>query len=143
MKIERKTNNNGNLLPSIIDLVHSIPKPYLFHEDYLYRHPIIIARRSISRILSAISNVIDEHDKIVATYKKDRDKKSIQTEDSIQPLTMAITELFESIVSYIEDCLIILKCSTPVPTKKPKSKFVHHWLDKANHPTSKNFLNSI
>src|SRR5690606_2324039 len=114
-----------------------------FHDKYLYRNPVVIANRSLQRVFDSFNYVIEEHDRITLLYKKEKDKKGIQQEEVIKPLAMAITELFESIVSHIEDCLIILKCSTPPPAKKIKAKFVNHWLKEVNHPTSDDFIKGV
>lgn len=141
MIIERNLNIDGTLLPNIMNLVASIPDDYLFHEKYLLRHPSIIANRSLIRVIEAFYSVIDEYDKYILEFHKTKDLMGITEKIHTTSFPQSLTELFESIISYIEDCLIIFKCATP--NKDCKEVFVSKWLKKVNHPTSEQFIESI
>ncbi|MGC1631107.1 MAG: hypothetical protein WA749_03240, partial [Gelidibacter sp.] len=134
--IIKDLNKDGNFLPSLINLTHSIPDDFLFHNHYNLRHPKIIANRSIQRVFKSFNKVIKEQDEIL----KRLDSLTQRNKDT-SDLSELIYDLLSSILSYIEDCLHILKSGTPKENKK--ALFVSKWLEINKHPSYKTFYNSI
>ena len=50
MLIERDLAIDGNLMPSVYNLLHSLPKKVLNHEAFGLRHPLGIYNISLSKI---------------------------------------------------------------------------------------------
>jgi len=136
--ILRSTETHGNLLPSIINLVHSLPDEIVHNERYGYRNPKLIAIRSLSRIFDAFNEVYIQNDLVLELYNTNN---SIQNYQIISRLEKAIIELMESIASYMDDCYTLLKITSP--KDEPKYNNVVLWLQKTNHPFRKQFFNSI
>lgn len=137
----RTFEKDGNILPSIINVVNSIPEDQIFNQQYFLRHPTIIVRKSYKRVFLAFDNVLLLTTQIENHYIKLKDISNY----NFEPLAKSILELLDSINSFIEDCQHIFKATTPftLDTQKIKSKFVSDWLRKAKHPTQKGFFNSV
>lgn len=137
----RTFEKDGNILPSIINLVNSIPEEQIFSQQYLLRHPKIIVNKSFKRVFSAFDNLLILKVQIEDYHKKSKDF----TNYNFEPLSKSILELIESLNSFIEDCQHIFKATTPFTqdTQKINKNFVSDWLKKAKHPTQKDFFDSI
>jgi len=134
--IIKDLNKDGNFLPSVINLSHSIPADFSFHNNYNLRHPKIIANRSIQRVFKSFDKVLNEQNLIL-------ERLDLLNQKNLDNgyLSELIYDLLSSILSYIEDCLHILKSGTPKENKK--SLFVSNWLEINKHPTFKSFYKSI
>ncbi len=134
--IIKDLNKEGNFLPGVINLSHSIPDDFLFHKNYNLRHPKIIANRSIQGVFKYFDKVLNEQNEILERLDSSKHKNL-----DYSHMSELIYNLFSSILSYIEDCFHILKSGTPKENKK--SIFVSKWLELNKHPSYKAFYNSI
>lgn len=141
MKIIKSISENGNLLPEIIRLTNSIPESCLFNKDYLLRTPQNIAYRSIDRIIEAFHKIIEEYGTIEKFINKQNSIDNALINVDRRKLSDLVVELFESIISFIEDCFYIFKCTTPFDPIKASTVSV--WLKKVKHPTSEEFYEQI
>lgn len=141
MLIERSSSKDGNLLPNAINVVNSIPETLIYNGSYYLRKPEIILNLSYKRIFRAFNNTLNLEHELQEEYAQNRDALNPKFEQFGE----LIMEVLESINSYIEDCMHIFKCTTPVNDKnlRIKKKFVSQWLKQAKHPTSESFYNSI
>lgn len=139
--IQKTYEDNGNILPSIFNLIKSIPEEQIFNQIYHLRHPKIIVYKTLKRVFSAFDNILILSNEIENEYFKTKNL----TNYNFEPLQKAIMELIESINSFIEDCQHIFKSTTPPTdiTKNINEKFVSIWLKKAKHPVQKSFFESI
>lgn len=142
MIIERDIKIDGNFLPEIVNIVNSVPDAFLYHEKYLLRHPKIIVYRSLTRIFKAFYEINKESKNIQEQLSESQLVYDDQnSEDITTKLADLVLELLESIISHIEDCLYIFKCTTPF--NSTQEKFVSRWLEKVKHSTYRNFYDSI
>ena len=137
MKLERQTDRDGNLYPEVYNYLNSLPDNVIFHSNYSERHPLSIYSLSIQRIVEAFEAVLDEID-LIYTALFDADGDLNYRLDKLPKLQK---ELLSSLQSHIDDCFRILKTIHPPIDKK--EIFVERWLEKAKHPTYKNFKNAV
>lgn len=136
--ISRSINKDGNIFPSMFNLVDSLPIKTIHNERYGYRTPTLIASRSITRIFEAFTKVYKEHDYTLGYY---RQYGKIEDYKIVSELEKSIVELLESIASYVDDCNTLFKITSPL--HGPKDKDVVVWLKKTNHPYRNEFFHSI
>ncbi len=139
--ILRNIEENGNLLPSAINVVNSIPIKYIYNKNYFLREPKIIILKSTDRVLKAFVDIIELND----TITNDFETKELETHPEFNRLSKSIIELLDAINSLIEDCLSIFKCTTPPSelTDKNKKRFVSQWLERSKHPTYLSFFKKV
>lgn len=139
--IKRTKEENGNILPSIYNLINSIPEEQIFNQEYLLRHPRVIVNRTLKRVYTSFENILS----LIIRIEKDTLLIENFKDYNFDSLSKAIMELMESINSFIEDCQHIFKSTTPpsYTISKINENFVSKWLKKAKHPTQKIFFDSI
>ncbi|MFM2315617.1 MAG: hypothetical protein RLZZ04_4895 [Cyanobacteriota bacterium] len=137
MKLERQTDRDGNLYPEVFNYLESLPDNVIFHSSYSERHPLSIYSLSIQRIIEAFKEVLDEINLIYAALF---DAKG-NLNHRLDKLPKLHKELLSSLQSHIDDCFRILKTIHPPISKN--EMFVERWLEKAKHPTYKDFENAI
>jgi hypothetical protein len=137
MKIERKTYRDGNLCPEVFNYLKELPDNILFHSTYTERHPLSIYNLSIQRIVKAFKSILNEIDQIsIALF--DANGHLNYRLDKLPELQK---ELLSAMQSHIDDCYRILKTlHAPITINEV---FVEKWLEKAKHPTYKDFQNNI
>jgi hypothetical protein len=138
MKIERKIYRDGNLCPEVFNYLKSLPDNILFHSAYTERHPFSIYARSMERILKAFSAVLSEVEIISITLFDNIEKPKY----SLEKLPELQKELLSSLQSHIDDCYRIMKVLHP-PESSKDCFFVESWLEKAKHPTYKDFRTNV
>lgn len=137
MKLERKTRRDGNLYPDVYNYLRSLPDDVLFHADYTERHPFSIYNLSIQRVILAFKAVLDELDQVSTALLDSSEHLNYRLEN----LPKLQQELLHSLQSHIDDCYRILK--TIHPPVSIDEIFVERWLEKAKHPTYKDFQNAV
>jgi hypothetical protein len=138
MKIERKTHRDGNLYPEVYNYLQAVPESILFHADYRERHPFSIYSNSIQRVVKSLKSVLSEIDHLsVAPFNTDRTLSR-----RLDKLPELQKEVLSAMQSHVDDCYRILKTLHPSDTVI-NERFVERWLDKAKHPTYKEFREKV
>jgi|GEM_PF-3905426 len=137
MKIERKTYRDGNLYPEVFNYLKELPDTILFHSQYTERHPFSIYNLSMQRITKAFKSVLNEIDQISKALFDANGNLNYR----LDKLPELQKELLSAMQSHIDDCYRILKTLHPPATIN--EVFVERWLEKAKHPTYKDFQNNI
>lgn len=139
MKIERKTYEDGNLYPEVFNYLKNLPDSILFHPDHTEYHPFSIYNRSIDRIVKAFRSVLSEL-KQISNALFDANGNPTYRLDKLPDLQK---ELLSAMQSHIDDCYRILKTLHPPDSRANNTLFVESWLEKAKHPTYKDFERNI
>lgn len=141
--ILRSYDNDGNILPSIYNLVESIPKEFSYHIDYKKRPPNAIIFRSLDRIFYSFDTLIND----IITFEDEFKVYEIERfkEYDVRSLQNNFLELLESINSFLEDCNHVFQVTTPYKSEfdNYKDSFIHKILNKYKHPTFNKFYSEI
>jgi hypothetical protein len=135
MHLSYSISQRGNLYPVIYNCLCSLPDSVLQHADHGLRHPLAIYNISLSRIIQAFQEVLDENDKVYHALIKEDGSIDIDT----GVLLKSQQELLEALLAHIDDGYQILRSLYPMSRLEKSIPFADQWLKKAKHPTVSNF----
>jgi hypothetical protein len=116
MNIIRDVSLNGNINTELFNMLKSIPENILYHNQHQLRHPLAIYNVSISRVHKAF-------EKLIHVYNNNQPFEEVSKEH---------LELLESLMSFIDDGYLIMKCFFPANLVQKKIVFAHEWLKKVD-----------
>lgn len=138
MKINVSLQSKGNLLPSALNTIQSIPKEYIYNQSIGIKHPIITYNLSTSRITKSFKKL---NDLILESNKASENKE--------EDLITAEIEVMESMMAHIDDCFSILMSLQPTDPIMESDKmmkkqlFPLQWLNELNNPVYEQFEDEI
>ncbi len=106
MKIIRKRQEEGGLLPSVVVRLSKKIESPLYYSDYGLRHPLGIFNSSVNEVVTEIEKLCDLLEKIAVTYQGDL-IEVIKNHDDILGLQR---NLLYSIANHLDNCENIMKC---------------------------------
>src|SRR5207245_6652085 len=123
MRIERQLSINGNLFPSVFDVLSNLPATVLHHTQHHLRHPLGIHNVAAYRVIMAFQTALNSLD---APTTESIERREFDP----TPLLRSASDLLDGLQAYVDDCFSILRALTPQPTpplgKVPR--FTDQWL---------------
>lgn len=137
MKLVRSFVNDGNIYPSLFNLLTAIKEndKILHHSEHMQMHPIAIYNKSMTRIFTSINDLIDYMQNQHETKKYSNSNE----------LFVKTKEVIESIIAFKDDTFQIMKCLYPKSAfnGKKEERFADRWLETVNKNIIEDFKNNI
>lgn len=128
MHICRDIKVDGNYNTGLYNLLVDLPRNIIFHNEHELREPLGIYTVSISRVFRAFIKLLEEFNK---------------SSRSLENLDLAHKELLDSIMAYIDDGYLIMKCFYPKSLVSEKIIFADKWLKKVDKQIIEDYKNKI
>lgn len=126
MFIEMRNPNNYNT--ELYNTLKSLPREILHHNDYELREPLGIYSVSISRVFRAFKNILDKLQKL---------------NPDLEEIDLAHKELLDSIMAFIDDGYLIMKCLYSKSVLPENIIFADKCLEKVDKLLIKNHKENI
>ncbi len=138
MEATRSLRRHGNVQPGAFSLLSNLPPGSVKHAEHGLRPPGGIYNVSMGRVLSAFEATLDQLEALRSAPADAHGGIAFK----VEPLIAAQVELLESMMAHIDDGYQVLKACHP-PNPSITEPFAHKWLEKARHPSVKQFKNAV
>ncbi|MEK4244266.1 hypothetical protein MKZ20_02855 [Psychrobacillus sp. FSL K6-2684] len=113
MNIIINKSQTGNYNTDLYNLLNNIPDNILYNQEHRLRPPLGIYSVSTIRVFNAFEKVL--------ALLKNKDSK-------IDEIATEHGELLDSLMAYIDDGYLMIKCFFPASSVKKNIPFAHNWL---------------
>ncbi|MBM7869277.1 hypothetical protein JOC70_000746 [Clostridium pascui] len=128
MYIARGIKSSGNYNTELYNILINLPNNILFHNEHQLREPLGIYSVSISRVFRAFENMLEELERSSRNFEK---------------IDLAHKELLDSLMAYIDDGYLIMKCFYPKCKVNEEIIFADKWLKKIDKPLVEEYKRNI
>lgn len=126
-KINRIIEKHGNFDTDLYNFLKLIPDNILFYKEHNLRHPLAIYHLSSSRVFEAFKKTYNEFKNLNAYYNQ-----SFRNTKNIEKLSKNLTELLNSLMSFIDDGYHLMKCLYPIKLVRKKIIYADKWLEQVD-----------
>lgn len=128
--IERDINIHGNLNTELFNILSDIPDNILFYQEHNLRHPLGIYNVSTKRVINALNNF----EELLTSFQSDQDFNDLSAQHK---------ELLDSIMAFIDDGYLIMKCFYPKNLVDKDIIFASQWLKKVDENLIEEYQNKL
>ncbi len=128
MHVCRDIKVDGNYNTELYNILVDLPRNIIFHNEHELREPLGIYNVSISRVFRAFIKLLEEFD---------------NPSRSLENLDLAHKELLDSIMAYIDDGYLIMKCFYPKSLVSEEIIFADKWLKKVDKQIIEDYKSKI
>lgn len=128
MHVYREIKVCGNYNTELYNILVDLPRNIIFHNEHELREPLGIYTVSTSRVFRAFIKLLEEFNNPA------RD---------LENLDFAHKELLDSMMAYIDDCYLIMKCFYPKSSVSDGILFADKWLKKVDKQIIEDYKKKI
>lgn len=128
MNICRDIKVHGNYNTELYNILVDLPRNILFHKEHELREPLGIYIVSTSRVFRAFKRFLEEY-------------KSIDI--NLECLDLAHKELLDSLMAYLDDSYLMMKCFYPKSLVNEEIKFADRWIKKVDKKIIEDYKEKI
>lgn len=128
MYCHREIEVDGNYNTELYNILVDLPRNIIFHNEHKLREPLGIYTVSTSRVFRAFIKLLKEFNNPTR---------------NLETLDFAHKELLDSVMAYIDDCYLIMKCFYPKSSVRDEIIFADKWLKKVDKQIIEDYKKKI